>query len=216
METRTHTYAGTDVTVTWSKTRCIHFAACVRGLPDVFDPDARPWIQPEEAPADAVAEVVARCPTGALHARLADGTDPEPEPTEAVVTVDANGPLFLRGSVTVQDAEGEVLLRDTRVALCRCGLSQHKPLCDNSHVDAFTDDGTLPADDAPTIEAAEGAELVVTCRPNGSILVVGPFTMTGADGQTVAKGKAGLCRCGHSGRKPYCDGSHRDAGFVAP
>lgn len=216
MQTKIRTYEGDAATVTWDQKRCIHVAACVHGLPAAFDPDRTPWIEPDAASAAAVADVVARCPTGALHARLADGTDPEPMPAEATVTVDADGPLYLRGDVTVQTADGEELLRDTRVALCRCGLSANKPLCDNSHLDAFADAGALPADDAPTIEAAEGAELVVTVRPNGSVLIVGPFTLTGADGQTLAKGKVGFCRCGHSQRKPYCDGSHRDAGFVAP
>ncbi|MDP9796110.1 putative Fe-S cluster protein YjdI [Catenuloplanes nepalensis] len=60
-------YRGSDITVTFDAGRCRHAAECVRGLPEVFDVSARPWITPDNAGADAVAEVVARCPSGALQ-----------------------------------------------------------------------------------------------------------------------------------------------------
>ena len=50
--------------------------------------------------------------------------------------------------------------------------------------------------------------------PNGPILVEGDFVITGADGKELPKtGKAAICRCGHSSKKPFCDGSHVKAGF---
>ncbi|MDO9407734.1 (4Fe-4S)-binding protein [Patulibacter sp.] len=52
--------------VTFEAALCRHAAECVRGLPAVFDTSKRPWIQPDRAPADAVVEVVGRCPTRAL------------------------------------------------------------------------------------------------------------------------------------------------------
>ena len=107
-----------------------------------------------------------------------------------------------------------MLLKDTRVALCRCGLSSNKPLCDNSHLDAFTDAGTLP--DASGETAEDGGTLTVNLATNGPLRVVGPLTVTGADGGTKAVEKAALCRCGHSENKPYCDGTHRKIGFIAP
>src|SRR5829696_4662875 len=62
-------YTAQGVTVFYDRGRCLHFAECVRGLPQVFDARKRPWIQPENAPAEQVAEVVRRCPSGALHYR---------------------------------------------------------------------------------------------------------------------------------------------------
>jgi CDGSH-type Zn-finger protein len=54
---------------------------------------------------------------------------------------------------------------------------------------------------------------------NGPMLLetAGPATIR-RDGRTerVERATILLCRCGHSGTKPYCDGTHRRAGFVAP
>lgn len=122
-------YASPDITVFYDRQRCIHFAACVRGLPEVFDVDQRPWIQVGAASADQVAEVVRRCPTGALH--YASVTVAAEQPEETSVEVRQNGPLFLRGDLRVESPQGEV--RETRAALCRCGSSGNKPFCDGSH-----------------------------------------------------------------------------------
>lgn len=60
-------YIGTLVTVSYDRALCTHAAECVRGLPQVFDTAARPWIQPDGAAVEQVIEVVARCPSGALR-----------------------------------------------------------------------------------------------------------------------------------------------------
>lgn len=127
-------YTAEGITVYYHKRRCIHFAACVRGLPEVFDPQQRPWIQPGRAAADAVAEVVRRCPTGALHYVLQAGPPEQPEPTS--IDVRENGPNFLRGDLTIAapaSADPAGTVRDTRAALCRCGQSGNKPFCDGTH-----------------------------------------------------------------------------------
>lgn len=122
-------YTGPGITVYYDKKRCIHFKACVRGLPAVFDTERKPWIKPDEASLAKLVEVVRRCPTGALHYVLDKGP---PEPPDAPsVEPRTNGPLFVRGDLTLVTPRG--VLRDTRAALCRCGASQNKPFCDDSH-----------------------------------------------------------------------------------
>jgi CDGSH-type Zn-finger protein len=53
-------------------------------------------------------------------------------------------------------------------------------------------------------------------KPNGSIRVTGTVDFVDAEGNVMeSKTDFSLCRCGHSKEKPYCDGSHREAGFTA-
>ena len=126
-------YTAEAITVTFNPRLCIHAAECVRGLPAVFNRERRPWVQPDAAPPDAIAAVVLRCPTGALHFVRHDGGAPEPIPTETTILPRRNGPLFVRGPVAIRNAAGEVVRQDTRVALCRCGQSGNKPFCDGTH-----------------------------------------------------------------------------------
>ncbi|MFD3687066.1 (4Fe-4S)-binding protein [Nocardiopsis sp. NPDC058631] len=65
------TYKGRSISVTFEAGRCQHAAECVRGLPEVFDIEQRPWIQPDNASADRTAEMVRCCPSGALEYRRA-------------------------------------------------------------------------------------------------------------------------------------------------
>ncbi|MES3034269.1 MAG: (4Fe-4S)-binding protein [Gemmatimonadota bacterium] len=144
-------YETADVTVTFDPQRCIHNGHCVRTLPEVFDTAARPWVQPANADAATVMQVVAGCPTGALHATARDGASADAPLEEAPLNlrVARHGPLFLRGGITVVNADGSTLVSDARVALCRCGLSQRKPFCDNSHRAAGWRDTQVPGNGQP-------------------------------------------------------------------
>ena len=216
MKSKLYTFDGERLTVTWDGVRCIHVEACVHGLPSVFDPERRPWIEPDRAADDEVAEVIERCPTGALHYRRHGEAAEEAVPPRNTVSVARDGPLYLRGDITIVDAEGQVLLQDTRVALCRCGHSRNKPLCDNSHLDGFQDAGALGHSGALLDEAPleEKDLLRVTARPNGPFVLEGPVTISAADGTTGYGAKLALCRCGASENKPFCDGTHKAIGFA--
>jgi uncharacterized Fe-S cluster protein YjdI len=134
MEKKIRTYTSEGVTVEYDAARCIHAKACVHGLPEVFDINARPWIQPDKAGVDRVAEVVRNCPTGALRYHRTDGSADEAPPSENVTRLVPDGPIYLAGDLRIALPDGEVL-QETRVALCRCGASKNKPFCDGTHTE---------------------------------------------------------------------------------
>jgi uncharacterized Fe-S cluster protein YjdI len=125
--------ANDAIEVLWEPTFCIHARSCVRGLPNVFDPSRRPWVDVTTADPDAVVETILACPTGALHFRRLDGGAEEEAHGPTTVDVCPNGPLFVHGDIRIEDREGNVIRQDTRVALCRCGGSANKPFCDGTH-----------------------------------------------------------------------------------
>ena len=126
-------YATDAIEVTFEPALCIHSARCLNGLPEVFDVGKRRWVAPENASPDDVAATVARCPSGALQFHRLDGGAAEtPDDPPNAVTV-PDGPVYVRGDIDIQDAEGNTIRHVTRAALCRCGGSNNKPFCDNTH-----------------------------------------------------------------------------------
>ena len=126
-------YRDDRISVYWAPEFCIHTANCLNAQPAVFDSMRRPWVVLDGADADAVAEAVMTCPTGALTFERHDGGAQEHTPEETTVQARPNGPLFVRGPVRVVDLRGNVTHETTRIALCRCGGSANKPYCDGTH-----------------------------------------------------------------------------------
>ena len=61
-------------------------------------------------------------------------------------------------------------------------------------------------------------EVVIKTRENGPLLVTGPVILKDHQGNTfdlTGMENVALCRCGHSQRKPFCDGAHRATNFAA-
>jgi CDGSH-type Zn-finger protein/uncharacterized Fe-S cluster protein YjdI len=206
-----HVFEHERITVTWSKARCTHAAECVRGLPQVFQPGRRPWVEPGRDSAERVAEVVRRCPTGALHYQRHDGGPAEESPGGNAVVPAPFGPLTLRGRIELVADDGREIARDTRMTLCRCGVSRNKPFCDGSHGEnAFDDEGRLGGGGAPAAVEEPGGTLRITVTPGQPLRVEGPFRLASARGEASrALDRALLCCCGGSRNKPFCDGSHR-------
>lgn len=208
-------YCGEAIAVRFDSVRCIHSARCVKGLPEVFDTARGPWIAPDAAAADRVAEVVLRCPTGALTFERRDGGPAEVAPAENRGSLGAGGPLYLRGRIELRTATGELIAEETRVALCRCGASKNKPYCDGSHKAAGFDAPAAFAEARVDPAAAGGGSLTVTPTLNGPLRLLGPLTVEGGAAEVGYRGeRASFCRCGASASKPFCDGSHNRIGFT--
>ena len=65
-------YSNGDVTVIWQPDLCRHTGICFRGLPLVFDPRRRPWVQLNHADSATITAQVERCPSGALTSNRVD------------------------------------------------------------------------------------------------------------------------------------------------
>ncbi|MGZ4507865.1 MAG: CDGSH iron-sulfur domain-containing protein [Blastococcus sp.] len=65
-------------------------------------------------------------------------------------------------------------------------------------------------------ESARGA--TITPYRDGPLIVRGDFRLVDQDGAEIDPGRdtIALCRCGRSGIKPFCDGTHKRSGFSAP
>jgi len=142
MVKRIQSYEADEIAVTYDPNLCTHAAECVRGLPAVFDVGRPDWIHPGAAPAERVAEVIRRCPSGALQYRMKGGAAAADAPGAAstagervpiTVKLLEDGPLLFDGVVRALTEDGTVLERTGKVSLCRCGGTGNQPFCDGSH-----------------------------------------------------------------------------------
>lgn len=127
-------YSNDEITVFWDHTKCIHSENCVKGLPGVFRPTERPWINIEEATAEDLHATVSKCPSGALKSELkgqSTSTNMSRETTK--VEVLKNGPVLVHGECEITNSDGSTEQKSGVTALCRCGASSNKPYCDGTH-----------------------------------------------------------------------------------
>ena len=75
-----------------------------------------------------------------------------------------------------------------------------------------------PAEPEPTTDGGPGAGATITPYRDGPLIVRGTFRLVDQDGAEIDPGRdtIALCRCGKSGIKPFCDGTHKRTGFSAP
>ena len=91
------------------------------------------------------------------------------------------------------------------------GQLAEQPAAEPTDVPAVTDAQVrdLPPADEPTA--------TITPYRDGPLLVRGDFRLVDTGGNEIDPGRktVALCRCGKSGIKPFCDGTHKRSGFSA-
>lgn len=79
------------------------------------------------------------CPSGRLV--IVDkktGKEIEPDFHQSISAIEdtitkVSGPLWVKGRIPIESADGKFYELRNRIALCRCGKSDNKPFCDSTH-----------------------------------------------------------------------------------
>jgi CDGSH-type Zn-finger protein len=135
---RAYPYRGGDLTLFDDRTLCTRAGYCGDRFRNV-------WAMIADAADPEVAERIRHmsrlCPSGRI-ATQPDGAEERDEPAFAAsIGVIRNGPLWVRGGISVVASDGEPYEIRNRLTLCRCGHSENKPFCDGSHEDVGFRDG---------------------------------------------------------------------------
>ena len=203
---------GHALTLVVDMSRCIHSRYCVTGAPRTFIANVEgPWLHPDESPAELLVGIAHDCPSGAIGYRGKGDIPDETAPQVNMMRVRENGPNAIHAPLIVAGKPDGF-----RATFCRCGQSKNKPYCDGSHHEA----GFAATGEPETISldplAVRDGPLKVDPLKNGPLRVSGNLEICAGTGRVVKRVEAAmLCRCGHSKSKPFCDGSHRAAGFEA-
>jgi len=203
---------GEALTLVVDMRRCIHSRYCVTGAPKTFIANVEgPWLHPDESDPELLVGIAHDCPSGAIGYRGKGEIPEEAAPQVNMMRVRENGPNAIHAPLVVSgQADG------FRATFCRCGQSKNKPYCDGSHHDAgFEATGEPETITLDPLTVRDGT-LSVDPQRNGPLKVSGNLEICAGTGRVVKRVESAmLCRCGHSKSKPFCDGSHRAAGFEA-
>ncbi|MDD1776461.1 MAG: CDGSH iron-sulfur domain-containing protein [Candidatus Methanomethylicus sp.] len=92
-------------------------------------------------------EEACQCPSGRLtECDKKTGKIFEPEYGRSISLIEdpqnkCSGPIWLRGGILVESADGKAYEVRNRQTLCRCGKSENKPFCDGTHMEIGFSDG---------------------------------------------------------------------------
>ena len=127
-------FDGPELKLTDKKELCVDAEFCVRGanIWNLTVHSDRPGFR------EMAIEEAANCPSGRLVVWDLNDNPIEPEYEQSIVVTEhmdgSPGPLWIRGRIEIESADGTVYEKRNRVTLCNCGKSENKPLCDGSHL----------------------------------------------------------------------------------
>ncbi len=132
-------YHGKEITIHDNRCVCARAGHCTSNAPSVFRSDRTPWIDPNGASADHIADAIRRCPSGALSYSR-DGVLFKNQDRTPSITVSRNASYAVVGAPDLLDPLGSKPESKEHYTLCRCGGSKNKPFCDGTHIEInFTD-----------------------------------------------------------------------------
>ncbi len=128
---------GPALTLADKKQLCVHARFCIRagGIRSLVA------ISDNQEARETAIEEACNCPAGRLVIMDNEsGKVIEPEFEKSVVVIEyppggEHGPLWVRGGIPIESADGKLYEIRNRVTLCRCGRSKNKPFCDGSHIE---------------------------------------------------------------------------------
>lgn len=180
---RNRAYSNGELVILWQASKCVHATTCFTRLRTVFDPVKRPWINPHGSTTERILEIIELCPSDALTFCWVDEGRNEREASKKI----------FRGS-----------------------LDELFGVSSAAEVPNFQEHQAT--EQTPSSETTVDEPIAtITLRPNGPIVVGGSFELINSEGVESEHGRhwsmVSLCRCGHSGNMPHCDGSHFKEGF---
>ena len=125
-------YQGQELVMKDIKSLCVHAGFCVTEKTEVWDLVDQ---APDPAAREALIHMIRNCPSGRLEYTDETHDSPVEEELPQEIGIIEDGPLYVRGRMVVEGADGQWYEVRNRVTLCRCGASKNKPFCDGMHAE---------------------------------------------------------------------------------
>ena len=124
-------YKNDDITVIWKPEVCIHSQICFNGLPKVFNPQNRPWVNIEGSSSKKIIDQIDKCPSGALSYLVSK--EKGSTITEEINSKQTEGDKMDIPKAAAKEPVAVNLEAGKKYAWCKCGLSINQPFCYGSH-----------------------------------------------------------------------------------